>query len=57
MNKRDIARRPSTPPPSPSHDMPSLARAIEVMVVTLQQQSASMAQQPLHYNKRRLLDR
>ena len=38
-----MARRPPTPPPPV--DMPNLARAIEMMATTLQQQSATMAQQ------------
>jgi len=35
-----MARRPPTPPPPV--DMPNLARAIEMMGTTLQQQSATM---------------
>ena len=38
-----MARRPPTPPPPV--DMPNLARAIEIMATTLQQQSVIMAQQ------------
>jgi len=38
-----MARRPLTHPPPV--DMPNLARAIEMMATTLQQQSATMAQQ------------
>jgi len=38
-----MARRPPTPPPP--IDMPNLARAIEMMATTLQQQSVTMTQQ------------
>ena len=38
-----MARRPPTLPPLV--DMPNLARAIEMMAIALQQQSAIMAQQ------------
>ncbi|XP_068498179.1 uncharacterized protein [Phaseolus vulgaris] len=38
-----MARKPPTPPPSV--DMPNLAQAITMMATTLQQQSATMAQQ------------
>ncbi|XP_068487134.1 uncharacterized protein [Phaseolus vulgaris] len=38
-----MARRPPTPPPPV--DMPNLAWAVEMMATTLQQQSATMAQQ------------
>ena len=38
-----MARRPHTP--LPPVDMSNLARAIEMMATTLQQQSATMAQQ------------